>query len=418
MALINGNSFWNMNIFRRGNDRYTQTPGMYQNFLNLFNKSEQWVSIDGKESELLKTTPQLNAVIYRRAEMVANGIWKHYNAKGEEVENSDVVKLLNRPNPLQSRKEWIIQNDIQKSVYGNSLTYLLRGSSLALPSALWNLSPQYVTIDRTGLLFNQTDLKNIVTKYKLKYDGTTGKSQMEMEPHEVMHRNIQDIDDPLLGTSPFHALKMPISNIRAAYGFRNVIITEKGALGILSNNSKNSSGAIPLSADERKRIDKEYTRNYGISDKQRKIIMSNASLVWQPMSYPTKEMMLFEEVTDDFRIIIDKYGMDEALFAVGGVGNTGTTFENKNMAEKRVYEDTIIPEGEDLANSLTYKLGLEDKGERLELNYSHLAILQEDMVSKTQVQKNKAETAKTMKESDGLWTDDEIKEVVGLLPSE
>jgi HK97 family phage portal protein len=408
---INTGSFRGLNIFRRGNDRYTQTPNLHMNFLNLFKKSAQYISIDGKESFILRTTPQLNAVIYKRALMMSNGRWKHYKKNGELIKNSKIVKLLNRPNPFQTGKEFIIQNDIQKSTYGNSLMYMLRGSSLADPSALWNLSMQHITVERTGKIYNMTEENEIVTKYVLEYEAETGGTKIEFEPHEVLHRNIQDVDDPILGISPFHALKMPISNIRAAYGYRNVIMNEKGALGILSNNSSGSAGALPLTEAERKKIDQAYTKNYGISERQRKILMTNASLLWQPMSYPTKDMMLFEEITENFRIIIDKYGMDEALFSVNGV-----TFENKKEAKKAVYEDTIIPEAEDFAFGMTKKLNLDQSGEYLELCFKHIPSLQADQVQASQVQKNKAETAKTMKETDGLWTDDEIKETVNLIP--
>lgn len=413
MALITSGNFSGINIFRRGNDSYTQTPNLLMNALNLFNKSEQYISISGNESLLLKTTPQLNAVIYRRAKMVANGRWIHYDRNDNVIEKSPLVKFLNRPNPFQTGKEWMIQNSIQKSIYGNSLAYILKGTKLApIPSALWNLSPQYITIDRTGQIFNQTDENKIIEQYKLNFDQTTGLSQITFEPYEILHMNRQDIDDPIMGASPLHALKMPISNIRASYGYRNVIMEEKGAIGILSNQSKGSSGALPLTEPERKAIDKAYSRNHGISERQRKIIMTNASLVWQPMSYPTKEMMLFEEVTDDFRIIIDFYGLDESLFAVGGASG-GVTYENKKEAKKGVYQDTIIPEGEDFALGMTTKLGLEEKGERLELDYSHVAVLQEDKKKEAEVVLTKSKAAKNLKDT-GIYSDKEIKEAVDL----
>lgn len=413
MGIITTGRFSGINIFRRGNDYYTQMPSLFHNVLNLFDKVEQYVSIDGHESELFRTTPQLSAVVYKRAQMFANGRWVHYNRNGEVIENSPIVKRLNRPNPFQTGKEWLIQNDIQKSIYGNSISYILKGSRLApVPSAIWNLAPQYMTIERTGKLFNMTEESEIITEYKLNFDKSTGLSQMTFEPREILHRNTQDVDDPILGTSPLHAIRMPISNIRAAYGYRNVIMKEKGALGILSNASKGSSGALPLTADERKRVDEAFTRNYGINDKQRKILTTNASLMWQPMSYPTKDMMLFEEISDDFRIIIDKYGMDEDLFAVGGAGG-GATFENKEMAKKGVYQDTIIPEAEDLAFGMTRKLGLDESGEWLELDYSHVPVLQEDRKKRAEVVFTKSQAAKNLKES-GLYSDQEIKEAIDL----
>ncbi len=409
MPTINGNFFDGMiNLFQRSNDPYVQTPALGMNYFN-FQKGAQYISVDGKESKIFRTTPQLFSVIYRRAFMLANGRWLHYDKNDKVIEKSALVTFLKRPNPLQAGNEWIIQQDIQKSVYGNTFIYILKGSQLQpVPSALWNLAPKGITIERTGKIWKQTDINEIITSYTMNLNGQTGSEKEVFDPQEILHRNIQDVDDPLVGTSPFHALKMPISNIRAAYGFRNVIMTEKGALGMISNNSKSTAGAIPLTAAERKNLEDQFTQNYGINDKQRSVIMSSASLQWQPMSYPTKDMMLFEEINEDTRTIIDAYGLNEALFSLG----KGTTFSNYNEGEKAAYQDTIIPEGQDLAFGLSEKFGLTEKGERLELDFSHVPVLQEDEGEKATIIKTKTDAIASLVASG--FSKPEINDIMGL----
>jgi len=393
MALINFNSLNGLSrLFSTGNDRHTTTPQLSPNLINIFNKTAQYVSIDGNEGELYRTTPQLFKVIYRKASMLANGEFIHYGKNGEVIQDSPIVKFLRLPNPVQAQNEWIIQQSIQKDVYGNAFIYFLKGSKLAeIPSALWNLSPKDVKVLRTGKIFQQTKLNEIITSYKIDINGD-GTFSESFDPSQILHRNIQDVDDAVVGMSPFHQLKMPISNIRSAYGFRNVIMTEKGALGMLTNNSKNTSGALPLTEKERKSIEQQFTKSYGISDKQRKIIMTSASLKWNPMSYPTKDMMLFEEIDEDTREIIDAYGLNEALFSLG----KGTTFDNQKEGEKSAYQDTIIPEGDDLAFGLSRKFGLEEKGERLEMSFDHVASLQGDQQTESSIIVNKANAIQTL----------------------
>jgi len=408
MSSQNEGFFSNMlNIFQRNNDPYTLTPAMGLQYFN-FQKGEQYISIDGRESEILRTTPQLFAVIYRRAQMLANGKFIHYDKNGEEIENSKIVEFLKRPNPFQKQNEWIIQQDIQKSTYGNTFIYILKGSALSeVPAALWNLAPKGIVIERTGKIWKQTEADAIIKSYNMNLNKGTGKYEDSFLPSEILHRNIQDVDDPITGSSPFHALQMPISNLRGAYGFRNVLITEKGAIGMISNNSTSTAGAIPLTSKERENLERQFSENYGISDKQRRIIMSSASLSWNPMSYPTKEMMLFEEVDENTRTIIDAYGLNEALFSLG----KGTTFDNYKEGEKAAYQDTIIPEGEDLANGLSDKLGLTEKGERLELDFSHVPALQEDQEKEANIIKSKADAMKILIES-GVYTAEEVKEII------
>jgi HK97 family phage portal protein len=412
MALINGNSFLNrFNLFSRGNDPYIVTPQInFNNLLDFLQQTEQEISVDGNESEILRTTPQLKAVIYRRASMLANGRFKHIGKNGEEIEDSKFVKLLENPNPFQAGNEWLMQQDIQKSTYGNAFIFMLKGSRLAeIPAALWNLSPQKMIVDRSGKLWRQTKESAIITQYKMNADSAGKNEDMKFDPVEILHRNIQDVDDPIVGTSPFHALKMPISNIRAAYGFRNVIMTKKGAIGMITNNSKGTAGSLPFTKDERLKVDKQFVSDYGITERQQKIIMTAANLKWNPMSYPTKDMMLFEEVDEDTRQIIDAYGLNEALFSLG----KGTTFDNYEQGEIIAYQDTIIPEGNDLANGLTKKFGLNEKDEKLILDFSHVPILQTDQERASNVLKNKAEAATKLQQLN-MFTADEIKDIIGM----
>lgn len=397
------------NLFKKNNDPYVLTPGLGVNWFN-FKKGEQYISITGNESDILKTTPQLYAVVYRRATMLANGRFIHYDKDGEPIEKSPVVEFLKKPNPFQKQNEWIIQQDVQKSTYGNCFIYFLKGSALAdMPSALWNITPKGMIVKRTGKIYKQTEVDEIITEYLLNIDKNTGQPEERFEPSEILHRNIQDVDDPIVGPSPLHALKMPISNIRGAYGFRNVLITEKGAIGMISNDSKNTSGALPLTEKERKSLEDQFQKNYGINDRQRRIIMSSASLKWNPMSYPTRDMMLFEEIDEDTRMIIDAYGMNEALFSLGN----GTTFDNYNTGLKAAYQDTIIPEGEDLANGLSDKFGLTAKGEKLVLDFSHIPILQEDQETEANIIKTRAEATNILIQS-GQFTPDQINEIMGI----
>ena len=200
---------------------------------------------------------------------------------------------------------------------------------------------------------------------------------------------------------------MPISNIRGAYGFRNVLINKKGALGILSNNSKDSAGAIPMTENERKRLEVEYQRQYGISDEQSQVIMTNSSLAWQSMTFPTKDLMLFEEIDSDFLAIIDAFGLNANIFS----RTNGSTFENLNQGIKQAYQSTIIPEAEELAMNRSLMFGLISRGEWLELDYSHIPVLQENEKEKATVNKLKAEAIKTLKES-MLYTDEELKSLL------
>jgi HK97 family phage portal protein len=321
--------------------------------------------------DIYMTTPELYAVIQRRGYLLASGVWRHYDRNGEEIDNSEVVKVLNNPNPLMNGRDFLRQYNENKCLFGNNYEYLLKPYSSSQPVGLTNLNPATIQIQTTGKFYKQSTMEDIVKAYKLMY-GTDVSDVFE--PSEINHTRLVNSQNPIVGESPLRALYMPITNIRSAYGFRNIIMNKKGALGILSNASKDSSGAIPLNEIERQRLEKEYQKNYGIDDNQMQVIMTNSSLNWQPMSYPTKDLMLFEEVDADFRKLIDAYGLNDNIFS----REKGTTFTNMAEGLKQAYETTIIPEAEEISMNRTRVFGLDQRGEFLKLCYDHIPVLQED----------------------------------------
>jgi HK97 family phage portal protein len=374
------------------NNRHISQPDFTHMPLN-FDRNEEWVSIDGREREIYLTTPELKIVIDRLATMFANGVWRHYDKNGKEIENSQHVARLENPNIQQSRNEFLTQWFIERCLYPGTFTYMLRPSELVdIPLALWNLPPSRIVVNRTGKIWNMTELEEIVSSYELRYDKGGNET---FKTKDIIQFNMPDPDDPILGRSTLDALKMPISNIRAAYGYRNVILTKKGAIGMWSTDGKDAIGSINLTPDEEKKMSEELTRTYGIGDHQAKIMISSKPMKWTAATYPTKDLMLFEEIDANKKAIIDMFGANEFMFA-SGVNAKGSTFTNVEMGNKMCYQDTIIPIADDYANGLTKRFGLNEKGEYLCLEYDHLPVLQDNEKEEAETNKLNAETAAIM----------------------
>lgn len=391
-----------------GGNAYSNTPYIPQNSFLLTGQPE-WIETQTENLyEIYMTTPQLYAVIQRRGYLLASGQWKHYNKDGEEIENSPFVELLENPNPLLNGNDFIRQWNENKCVFGNNYEYILKGfSTQEVPSGLSNLDPSRMRIKTTGKTYKQTKIEDIISKYELL--SSDGGILDQFDPKEINHMRIVNGTNIIQGDTPFRPLFRPISNIRAAYSFRNVIMNKKGALGILSNSQKDSVGGIPVTPQERQRIEKEYQQQYGIDDKQMQVIITNSSLDWKPMSYPTKDLMLFEEVDADTRVIIDAYGLNDNIFS----REKGSTFTNLAEGLKQAYQETIIPEAEELAMNRSKLFGLVEKGEFLHLDYSHIPVLQSDKNKEADILDKKVKAIKTLSET-GLYSADEIKELIQL----
>lgn len=389
-----------------GFNEYYKTPRIGGQSTIISGKPEFLDPNNWNDYNIFITTPQLYAVITRLGNLLAVGQWKHYKAdksgKPQLIENSKYVQLLENPNPLLKGNDLIKQWNENRCIYGNNYEYVLRPYSTSIPVGLTNLPPAQVKIKTTGKYFKQTKLDEIIEYYEL-LNGVVGEKIM---PSEINHTRISNSINPIIGQSPMKALFMPISNIRASYQFRNVIMTKHGALGILSNDSDSDMGAIPFKQEERDRINNQYQQSYGIGDEQNKIIMTSAKLKWQKMGFATKDMMLFEEVDADFRTIIDAYGLNDNLFS----REKGSTFSNMEEGIKQAYQSTVIPLAEELAMNRARLLNL-PSNEWLELDYSHIPALQFNEKEHAEVRKIKADALTTLIAT-GMYSADELKGII------
>lgn len=345
--------------------------------------------------EVYHKIPHLKTVIDNIAELTSNGKWILLDDKDEEIEQDAVLDLLNNPNPIQNGKQFITNLMISQGVYGNAFVYQQKGLKSELPKQLWNIKGDKLTIQTTGKFYKQTDLKKIITSI----DFDNGKHKDSFKPDEliIIKGNGTEL---IIEPSKIETLHQQISNLQASYEARGAIIKDRGALGIISvENSKGD--LIPMSPKEKEATEKKWKEKYGIGKGQSKMNFSSVPVNYTPISFPTKDLLLFEEAQDDFNTIIDQYGYNLNLLS----NAKGSTFENVKESLRLVYQNTIIPSAENVANILTNSLGLE--GKRLVLDYSHVPSLQENLVERSEVARNNIDSLVKLQE---LKNNDEFDE--------
>jgi hypothetical protein len=122
------------------------------------------------------------------------------------------------------------------------------------------------------------------------------------------------------------------------------------------------------------------------------------------MSYPTKDLMLFEELTEDKMALIDAYGLNYSIFSQ----SKGATFSNVRDGMRMSYNDTIIPETQQLYDSITEQFALDQDGLRLIADFSEIPILQKDENLKADALNKKADAIKKL--FDAGFTQNQISE--------
>lgn len=361
-------------------DSYRGAADGKQWFLEYGGGSYFYFSYAGHASSLTayEKCPPVNAIINRKAQAYINGKTWVLNSKGKEAQGVEAKKLRNllqKPNPIQGWEEFEAQGYIYEQLFGSNLLFIVKPAGFKEnidATSMWNIPPSMVDIEETNKLFYQTDLKGIIKQIVLNYKGT--RTVMKQEDLYIMKDFTPRFDSLVIPQSRICALEMPINNIIGTYESRNVLINYRGALGILSQDTGSGQfQALPMTDDEKTQIQQDFQR-YGLKNHQWQFIITTAALKWQQMGISTRDLMLFEEIEDDIMRICDSYNYPYQLMSSG----KGTTFSNVNEAKKLLYQDAIIPESTSIYRQWNAIFKTADYNIRLDKDYTHIAVLQED----------------------------------------
>jgi hypothetical protein len=104
------------------------------------------------------------------------------------------------------------------------------------------------------------------------------------------------------------------------------------------------------------------------------------------MTYPTRDLLLLEQIDAYFLTIVDHFGLNINIFS-----SKSQTFENVKNSLIQCYQDTIIPEADLFCQELTKFLNIKE-GQRIVASYDHVKILKDnsklDFATITQLQQS------------------------------
>jgi hypothetical protein len=115
-------------------------------------------------------------------------------------------------------------------------------------------------------------------------------------------------------------------------------------------------------------------------------------------------------LTADKIAIIDTFGMSLNIFST----EKGATFTNVRDSIRMTYQDTIIPETQQMYDAIGQQIGLNDDGLKLIAEFDHLPVMQDDEVAVATTMKLKAETLEKLSVLGIDMTSDEMKTLLGI----
>jgi hypothetical protein len=350
--------------------------------------------IDCTNSWTLYTTiPELRIVINRRAEMMA-GNRPVLRLNGELVESHWLLDMIKKPNPLQSWGDIIQSIGIQDGLYSNTFCYAPKRVANTR-NLIYSLPANRLEITTTGKYLDQISVDGLIEKFTFQYDDG---HRQTITPENMIYTVTPDGMNLINAHSRVQTLQKPLSNILAAYKKRNILLESLGSPGILSAKNHDMNGALPVTPEEKKQIRKDWHNTHDGD-----IIITETEMSWLPMSFPTRDLMLMEEIDADFNVIIDTYGLHLNVFS----SKQGATYENIKESIKMVYSNTIKPETDKLYERMMTQLGLSDQGYTLEADFTHLPIMQKDQKSEAEAMSIRADAVNKIIASGVELTEDE-----------
>lgn len=345
--------------------------------------------------------PELRAVIDKRASMMSSNKPLLVDKDGKEVTNHWFNDLLNKPNGTQSWSDFVYSISVQDAIYSNTFVYAPK-RSFKIVNLMIPLPSNKIQINLSGRTLKQMDSEGLIDKFVFRYDN---KSTEDIAVEDMIYLMTNDGMNIVKPVSRLESLKFVLSNLKAQYKKRNVLLENIGAIGILTAQNNDIGGAIPMTPEDKKQIQKDWFRR-----SKDELIITESNVKWQPMSYPTKDLMLFEELNADKIALIDAFGLSMNLFS----SEKGTTFTNVRDSIRMCYQDTIIPETQQMYDSIMNQLGLDKDGLRLIAEFDHLPVLADDEFALSRSMKARAEALEKLQAMGIGLTTEEIRSISGV----
>ncbi|MDR1090500.1 MAG: phage portal protein [Prevotella sp.] len=321
------------------------------------------------------------------ADRVAGLPFNIVNKNGDIVDAPENIKrLINSPNPFCASFQDMIYNAVFNELSdGNNYIYTNTPRSFknATPdtiSSVWLLTPDQVDIkikNTRPSFFDITSITDIVEYYG--YNSPF--DSQKIDPNYVIHerslslssRNVNSTG--IKSPSPLKGAEKNINNLIAVYSARYKAYNNNGMGGILSrDNSAHNSEQEAVNPTTRDEILKDILDRHGLTGDKKFWTVSAIPLKFIKTLATISELQPFEETEADALQIAGILGVDKDLIPL----KKGTTFTNKEQAEKNLYQNVIFGMAENKAHSFTKAFALDKIGLRFAPGMNNIQVMQPD----------------------------------------
>lgn len=364
--------------------------------------AEIWQKIIGKPNPLDKLVyqmfgqnaryPEVNSEFYLDSYCNLNDVFTVINKKNEPAstvpiyqykpdgninESGQMIARLNKPNPYQSRSQFIEAALTYFDIFGENFTAVETidmGVNAGKPGRLDHLPPKYTEVI-PGTVFNP------VAGYSFLLLSDNGKPNYDSD--QVLHWKEFNPDydlngGHLRGLSRMRGLIRSIIGTGEAYNSLVKAFQSQGMWGIVTMLEPESRAAINLTKEQKSKLRSEFKKDAKKGD----LTISNAAVEYTKMGLTVVELEILKALSIYKGNLCDAYNVPSQLLS----GSQDRTYNNYKEAEQSLWRNAIQPcldaYLESLSNWLAPKFG--EEGQVLKADYSNVSCLQTNKVELTQ----------------------------------
>ncbi len=316
--------------------------------------------------EQYKKSLYVYACISKISEKVSSVEWKMYrimNSDGdtEEIATHPALNLLYKPNPFQTKKEFLDTTIINLKTTGDAFWFKVRNSAGQV-AELWNLRPDKVTI--------VADPVNFIREYR--FDKGNGKYAV-FAPEDIMHHKYVDPLSAYTGMSPLMPAQVRVQTEGFATQYqRDFFLNSARPDAIIKN-----AGA-KMTKEQKSDLREDWTKKYGGVGKSSKIAILGGGLEYQQISISQRDMDYIEGTKLTRDDILIAFKMPKSVIGI-------TEDVNRANAETGMYiflSENIEPEMKRLEEKINEELISPDFGEEFYMGHVDPTPANREMVLK------------------------------------
>ena len=282
-----------------------------------------------------------------------------------ELEDTELHKLLDRPNPAQSYASWLTELIAFGKLTGNRYIYGIApetGAGAGKYKELYVMPSQLMEIISGGIM-------QPVKEYAIEYNG-----QYKIPAEQICH--IKDFNpyfdgsgSHLYGQSPLRAglRSMTTNNEAVQTGVK--YLQNQTARGVLMSEEGD------LNEVQAQQLKDKFRKNFQGANNAGDIIITPKKLSWVNFGLNASDVSLIEQYNASIKDLCNIYNVPAVL-----LNNTeSSTYNNVKEAKKALYQNCVIPELNKIADELNRWLAPK-YGDKLciEFDYSSIPELQEE----------------------------------------